>query len=38
MIRDDKAEYFLFGRDLWKVKKQLDFYRLYREAFIKDKK
>jgi hypothetical protein len=38
MIRDDKQEYFLFGRDLWKVKAQMDFYRLYREAFPKAKK
>jgi hypothetical protein len=27
-------EFSFFGRELWKVKCQLEFYRLYREVFL----
>lgn len=35
LIVKQENEYSFVGRDLWKVKYQLDFYRLYRESFIK---
>jgi hypothetical protein len=35
IVKQEENEYCFYGRDLWKVKYQLDFYRLYRETFIK---
>lgn len=33
IIREEK-EYLFVGRDLWKVKKQIEFYRLYYFSFL----